>query len=354
MKLWVAARRRYLARQSTTDDSPTSMLAAIVDQAISIIDDVDSSIPTRTVRSLNPPANIKKAPIWPPGHFNPIDVAIMAETTIRKELFGVDDKRPIRSEKDWPRYPHDQDHPLVARKFLCWLSLTHTRPSSRTSLFLAPIAFIVHEERSKWYKATGHKSRFYATADEFLDYAVTEFQKVGGAMKQQVMGLLTPWFFDVDEVVADAKRKNRAIPTSWEMGCFRAGMVLRIERIGKVDIYPTFRLVLFMPGTPYHEGAQQPADRQKKQDMWVDELFRKAHAKFDVRDGWAYGSAPPHGLPKERTAKPDSVELSSRVIETSIQDSKSFPSTKDDFKDAGYERLMAYVGTWKTESSGET
>ncbi|KAI0894862.1 hypothetical protein F4806DRAFT_497567 [Annulohypoxylon nitens] len=359
MKLWIAARRRYMARHSvharmdaSTDDSPAPNLAAVVDKAIWIIDQVDRTLPTRAARGLTPPANLKKPPLWPPGHFSHMDVAIMAETTVRKQLFGVDIRNPIR-EMDWPRYPHDQDPPLVVRKFLCWLSLTLTKASSKTSLFLAPVAFITHEERVEWYKLTGHKSRFYATADEFLNYAVAEFQKLGGATKQHVMGLLTPWFYEPDEVIADAKQKDRAIPLSWEKGCFRAGMVLRIEKLGKVDTFHTFRLVLFMPRAPYHQGARQSADRQRQQNMWVDEVFRKAQAKFDVRGGWAYGQAPPHDYPTERNVRPDSVELSSKVIETSMRDPSSFPSTEEQFEDAGYLRLTAYTGTWQTESVNE-
>ncbi|KAI1461927.1 hypothetical protein F4805DRAFT_453160 [Annulohypoxylon moriforme] len=344
MNLFIAGRRRYLAKDDSMEaNQTTSNLTDVVDRAISIVDDVDSTIPTRAILSLKPPHNIKNASAWPPRHFGPLDIAIMAETETRKALFGVDYSHPM-DEEDIPRYPHDQDPPLVARKFLCWVSLAETKPYFKTSLFLAPVAFLAHSERQDWYKTTGHKSRFYATVDEFTEYARTEFKKTEKDKKDHVMCLLTPWFFEKDEVVADAEKKDRAIPTSWEKGCFRAGMMLRVSRVKTSKTPLAYRIVLFKPGASSYTGVTEPLDRREKQDAWVEKMMKKLQTQFEIREGWIGGAIHTHIYPNSRNSRPDSVEVASEIIEATMQDPSTFPSTPDEFHQRDYQFMEQYPG----------
>ncbi|KAI1210043.1 uncharacterized protein F4807DRAFT_467511 [Annulohypoxylon truncatum] len=345
MNLWIAARRRYLVANEHTEACDATLdLTVAVDQAISIIDDIDSTLPTRRTLGLNPPNGLKKAACWPPKHFGPLDVAIMAETATRKALFGVGNKH-LMDEEDVPLYPNDQDHPLTARKFLCWLSLAETKPTSKASLFLAPVAFITHEERQDWYKITGHKSRFYATVDEFIDYARDEFRKTGIESKNYVMCLLTPWFFEKSEIVADAEKKDRPIPKSWEKGCFRAGMMLRINRVREPNTSPEYQVVLFKPGLPHYHSVAEPPARRAKQDVWVDRLLDELSAMFSPQEGWIGGAVRTHTYPNSRNCGLDSVEVSSEVIETVMRDPSTFPSTSDEFDTRGYTPIERYSGS---------
>ncbi|KAI2473700.1 hypothetical protein F4781DRAFT_141554 [Annulohypoxylon bovei var. microspora] len=349
MNLFITARRRYLAEHpspSPKADRVTAKLGnlvSVVDRAIAIIDEIDSTVATRKTLSLKPPIGRKADRIWPPSQFGPLDVAIMAETETRKALFGVDNNHPLY-EEDIPLYPNDQDLPLTVRKFLCWLSLVETNPNSKTSLFLAPIAFITHEKRQEWYKPTGHKSRFYAIVDEFIEYAHNEFEKTGNGVKNNVMGLLTPWFFEKDEIVADAAEKDRPIPISWQKACFRMGMMLSITKVKKGGKVLGYRVVVFKPGPPYYENIAERPGRREKQGAWVEELLKKLETGFHVQEGWIGGTVRTHLYPNDRKPKPDAVEISGEIIEEVMRDVNTLPSTSHEFLMRGFESLGKYSG----------
>ncbi|KAI0890473.1 uncharacterized protein GGS22DRAFT_150992 [Annulohypoxylon maeteangense] len=317
-------------------------LAFVVDRAISIIDNIDSTLSARRPPGLKAPQGTKCSYAWPPSRFSPLDIAIIAETATRKALYGVNNNHPL-NEKDAPLYPNDQDQPLVARKFLCWLSLVETKPLSKTSLFLAPVAFLAHQEREDWYRITGHKSRFYATVSEFIDYARAEFEKVGANSKHHVMGLLTPWFFEKNEIVADAEKRGRAIPISWERGCFRAGMMLRINKIREPNADPSYQVVLFKPSSPIYAGAvDQRPGRREKQDEWIDKLWQELHAGFAPQERWIGGAIHIHLYPVSRNVPPDSVEVTCELIEATMRDGSTFPTTSAEFLRRGYTRMGQY------------
>ncbi|KAI0008875.1 hypothetical protein F4779DRAFT_412379 [Xylariaceae sp. FL0662B] len=351
VSLFVGARRRYLGG-SETDDVSTKLTGS-VDRYIEIVDDVAAvTRPTRRTLSLNAPQSTDLAEqlantsigtrVWPPAHFSDLDVAIIGETSVRKELFGVDHNNPLGDEEE-PRYPHDGDLPLWIRIFLCWLSLTERKPESKCALFLAPVAFIDHKKRQGWHKATGHKSRYYATVDEFLSYAYDNFEKTGSAAKSHVLGLLTPWFFEIDAVRKDAETKKQAIPHVWEKTCFRAGMMMALMKVKRVDQYWTYRLILFKPGLPVYPGAAEPRERREKQDAWVEKLLDQVAVYFNVVEGWIGGSALNHEkAPASRGVSADSVEVSSEIITEIMQDISTLPGSEKQFLQRHFQPIGRY------------
>ncbi|KAI1078301.1 hypothetical protein F5B20DRAFT_235634 [Whalleya microplaca] len=365
VSLFVGARRRYLSQLGESDESvekanqdsveldqSSAKLIGFLDRFIEIEDDVGSTRPTRRTLSLAAPKDVNLsqqlantslgARVWPPAHFSNLDVAIIGETTVRKQLFGVDFKNRL-DEDDEPRYPHDGDVPLDVRNFLCWLSLTEKHPTSKCSLFLAPVAFIDHKQRQDWHITTGHKSRFYATTDEFLNYAHDEFDKTGPAAKTHVLALLTPWFFEIDAVRKDAEAKDQPIPIVWQKTCFRAGMMILLMKVKKNAQRRTYRLILFKPGLPVYPGAAEPKERREKQDAWIKKLREQVDARFDVVEGWIGGAAVNHEKPPaSRGVSADSVESSSEIIMEIMKDVGSLPSSAKEFLKRHFKAMEGY------------
>ncbi|KAI1802213.1 hypothetical protein F4811DRAFT_573203 [Daldinia bambusicola] len=325
ISLFVGARRRYLAGEHSTEESST--LTKAIDHFTAAIDKVDSTVENRRIPSLKAPKGFVGTRSWPPDFFSKFDIAIMAETTIREDLFGIDYQHKGK-EQDAPLYPHDQSLPWEVRRYLCWLSLTETRPSSKTTLFLAPIAFTSHQKRQEWYAPTGHKSRFYATVDEFINYAEIEFAQTGKGAKRLVIGLLTPWFFEVAEVTSDAKKKNQDIPNRWEQGCFRAGMALCLRKLERQGQHWSYQLTLFKPGPPHYSAAAEPDSRKERQTTWIRELLDQIKVRFNVTKGWIGGRSMSHiEAPASRKVSADSVEVSYEFITEVMEDPNSFPIT---------------------------
>ncbi|KAI1390313.1 uncharacterized protein F4822DRAFT_401526 [Hypoxylon trugodes] len=317
-------------------------LTSVVDRFIKIIDDVDSSIATRSVSSLKAPQGFDMGSTWPPVHFSPVDVAIMGEPTVRKALYGINHVSNGGAEKALI-YPNDQHPPLDVRKYLCWLSLRETKPDSDVALFLAPIAFAGDQQRREWYKPTGHKSRYYAIIEEFLVYARGEFKKTGKEEKQHVMGLLTPWFFDVNMVNAKALEKNEAIPLVWQKSCFRAGIMICLTKLKRDGPMWSCRLVLFRPGLPNYEKAAEPSDRRPKQNVWVEHLLKELGKHFVIIKGWIGGRAKHHvPAPPERKVSADSVEVSCEIITEIMERPDTLPSERLEFLNRGFTALEQY------------
>ncbi|KAI1142842.1 hypothetical protein F5Y05DRAFT_420707 [Hypoxylon sp. FL0543] len=340
--IFVIARRRYLVSDST---EVKTKLTSSVDRFISIIDEVDASSAPRRPPGLKVPKGFKPSLVWPPAHFGPLDVAIMAESTIRKELFGFDHKNK-GDEEDAPLFPHDQDLPLVVRKFLCHLSLTETVPDSKAALFPAPVAFNTNEQRQEWYLPTGHKSRFYATVGEFITYAHAQFRNDEFGPKHHVIGLFTPWFFEVDAVEAKAAEKDEPIPVAWQKTCFRAGMMICLSEFKRDGIDWTYRLIMFKPSRPHYIRAEEPSDRRPKQDAWIEELLKLLKSDFDIVQGWIGGKARAHrDAPSGRRVSPDSVEVSCEIMAEIMEDPSSLPTTRTGLIKRGFEEMDQFMGS---------
>ncbi|KAI1468607.1 uncharacterized protein F4812DRAFT_458135 [Daldinia caldariorum] len=345
ISLFVGARRRYLAREDSTEEF--SALTRVIDLFTEAIDEVDSTIETRRIPSLKAPEDFVITRSWPPEFFSQYDIAIMAQTKIRKNLFGID-YQCKGSGEDAPLYPHDQSHPLEVRRYLCWLSLTEMNPYSKGALFLAPIAFISHQKRQEWYAPTGHKSRFYATVDEFLNYAKVEFARTGRGAKQYIIGLLTPWFFEVAEVTSDAEKMNEDIPTRWQKGCFRAGMVLCLSKlgrqgggqVGRQSGHWWYQLALFKPGMPHYPAAAEPDRRKKRQNLWIRKLLDEIKAHFHIDKGWIGGRSMNHiEAPASRKVSADSVEVSNEFITEIMENPNCFPITRPEHEERKFETM---------------
>ncbi|KAI1412562.1 hypothetical protein F5Y13DRAFT_199796 [Hypoxylon sp. FL1857] len=342
INLFVIARRRYLADDTATDVK--TKLTSSVDHFVKTIDEVDSAVATRRVAGLKAPNNFKSTSIWPPAHFSSFAVAIIAESKTRKELFGIDYKNK-GAEDDAPQFPHDQDLPLDVRKFLCHLSLTETAPDSKVALFPAPIAFLTNEQRQEWYLPTGHESRFYTTIDEFSVFAREEFSKPGKDLKQHVMGLLTPWFFEIEAVKPKAAERDEPIPTIWKKTCFKAGLMVCLSKLQRAEEDWSYRLILFKPGRPHYTRAAEPSDRRPKQDAWIRELLNKLDGNFNIIEGWIGGSARTHhAAPPGREVSPDSVEVSNEIITEIMEVPSSLPTTSKEFYERGFKVMDRYRG----------
>ncbi|KAI0842813.1 hypothetical protein F5Y06DRAFT_74091 [Hypoxylon sp. FL0890] len=341
INIFVIARYRYLGDGSA--EMVKTKLTSSVDRFISIIDEVDSTIAARRPPGLKVPRGFKSTHVWPPAHFGPLDVAIMAEARMRKELFGLDSNNK-GDEDDAPLYPHDQDLPLDARKFLCHLSLTETTSASKTALFPAPIAFNTNEQRQEWYLPTGHTSRFYATIDEFITYAHAEFKNTESGSKHHVIGLLSPWFFEVGAVKAKAAERNEAIPITWQKTCFRAGMMLCLSKSKRDGPHWVYRLIMFKPGLPYYTRAAEPSDRRPKQDAWIEELLDHLESNFGIDEGWVGGKARTHyAAPSTRGVSPDSIEVSSEIIAEIMEDPSSLPNTSNELLKRGFQEMDRFT-----------
>ncbi|KAI5923289.1 hypothetical protein F4810DRAFT_720412 [Camillea tinctor] len=371
---FVGARRRYLANpdedsDSSSDDShededdddgyykeddnpKVTYLTKVLDQYISTVDSVSTARPTRGVRTLTAPRDTDIAQrlrgtrlgavVWPPGHYVDVDVAIMSEETIRRELFGISTRNKAFQEA--PRFPHDQDPPLAVRKYLSWLSLTKKNSDSHCALFLAPVAFIDHGERQDWYEHTGHQARFYATIHEFLDYAHDEFEKTSMDYKTHAICLLTPWFFDVDTFAKTASEDGKVVvPNVWEKTCFRAGMMLSLSKVELEDQRWHYRLVLFKPGPPTYPMAAQLSERRAMENDWVVDMLDCVDKRFQVVQGWTDGTAEFHEEPPSgRRVGADSVEASCEIIEEIMVDISQLPTTEKRFLARGFTTLARY------------
>ncbi|KAI0483248.1 hypothetical protein GGR56DRAFT_671028 [Xylariaceae sp. FL0804] len=353
--VFVSARRRFLSLASTGETDVgegSSSLCGLLDRWIRIADEIAiaHARPTRGARTLVAPKDVDLgarlqgmslgAVIWPPAHFHHFDVAILGENTIRKQLFGINTGRTAEHEIE-PQYPHDQSPVMEVRKYLCWLSLTQTTSDSKISLFLTPVAFSTHEERQRWHKATGHKSRLYATVDEFIEYADNELES-----REHVMCLFTPWFFEIDALVRDAAARNEAVPVVWEKTCFRCGMMLVLSKAKEArkanqDGEQKYRRLVFKPESPHYPWAMEPTSRREMQRQWMAKVLGAIDKEFEMMEAWTGGRAAKHRRPS-RAVAPDSVEASSEIITEIMEDVTTLPSSEGMLKERGFSLLRPY------------
>ncbi|KAK8135148.1 hypothetical protein PG984_007160 [Apiospora sp. TS-2023a] len=261
------------------------------------------------------------SPIWPPVHYSPLDIAHLCQHDVHVALFGITPENPGAE----PTFPTDQDNPVTVRRFLCYEQLTKNKnaPSTTWSLYCSPVAFLDDAAREAWYTNTGHKSRFYSTLPEFIEYAKEALSRGG---KDRVISLLTPWFYEVGDVMA-LSGGHLALPVTWEKQCFRSGMTLIVEKDGKRENTNTqqFKVIIFRPQAPHYPRAEpRGAGRGEKQDEWVGQVFgtitRKMHY---VGSCWVGGTLQNAVDTNGREVSPDSVELSANLVSELTEDPSS-------------------------------
>ena len=106
----------------------------------------------------------------PPSHLPPSDRHLLDHFKVRAHLAGVcwDAKGAM------PSFPGDHSHPLALRLFLGWLAAAHTPPPASGNgtpafaLFAAPVAFANNKERQAWFRPSGHQSKLFGHAEDFL------------------------------------------------------------------------------------------------------------------------------------------------------------------------------------------
>jgi hypothetical protein len=350
--LVVDARRRYIQTTEPNSDTLDRVIAPL-DTFINILDDSENSRSTRVIRSLTAPNSstikermvrmegLEAGPIvWPPPYFSPLDIAIPGDQGLRKTLYGINPSLTAENELE-PIYPTDQSDPIAARQYLSWLALTEQKPRKKVSLHLAPVAFTSHEQRQEWHKATGHKARLYATVDDFMAYARYEMSRSGAQSKNHVLALMTPWFFDMEQVKREARKRNQAVPVVWQQTCFRAGVVFALSKLKKQGHVWDYRLIIFKPGPPTYKRAAEPTSRRGKQTAWIDKAIDTVKAHFNVADVWSGGRAGRHEtVDPGRGVPADSVEASAEFITEVMEDVHNLPKQDSELLD------RRFICTW--------
>ncbi|RYP48215.1 hypothetical protein DL768_005875 [Monosporascus sp. mg162] len=317
----LGSRRRYISE--STRNACTNLTNA-ADRLINIVDDVDSCGPHQQVMSLRTPtaashqgASAPENTVWPPMHFSSMDVALMAIKGVREKIFGVSSTNQGQAVA----LPKCLDEPLAVRTYLSQLALSRMKPDANLALYLAPVAFADHLQRQTWYKATGHKSRLYGTAPEFLEYAHRAL--FGKNPRDHAVCLLTPWFFEPADAARAAQEMDGPIPTAWLRSCPRAGMTLVLSKTekkkGKGKGKLGCRALLFQPGPPRYADAAEPMpERWARQNAWLDTLFGAVDAEFTVHEGYIGGST----LRRYENGQPcpDSVELACQFVRELVED----------------------------------
>ncbi|KAK1540406.1 hypothetical protein CPAR01_06395 [Colletotrichum paranaense] len=126
-------------------------------------------------------------PAWPPSHFSPNEIALLAKPDLRAVLFGKTPQNPGAS----PPLPNKTTMPLETRAFLCSLALAKNEPNSKWTLALVPIGhFKDNMERRQWYNPSGGQSSNCFTVENSMIQAINAFR----AGKNTYIALATPWF----------------------------------------------------------------------------------------------------------------------------------------------------------------
>ncbi|KAK8078613.1 hypothetical protein PG996_004783 [Apiospora saccharicola] len=261
------------------------------------------------------------SPVWPPAHFSPLNVAHLCQQDVHLALFGITPESPGAE----PIFPTDQDNPIAVRRFLCYENLTKNKtvPATTWALYCAPVAFLDDGAREAWYVNTGHRSRFYSTLPEFIEYAKGV---LSSNTIERVMCLLTPWFYDVNEVMALANGEL-ALPVAWEKTCYRSGMAMLVEKDGKMEDGKTrqYKVVIFQPQAPrYPRATPRGADRGQKQHEFVGTVIRTIVGKMNhIASAWVGGTLQNAPDTNGREVSPDSVELSANFVSELTEDPSS-------------------------------
>ncbi|KAK6844372.1 hypothetical protein PG995_014482 [Apiospora arundinis] len=319
------ARKRALATiQGGRTSSPKSQLTTALDIMLSLREKAGGQRPDDSMITLKPGKSSRPSMLSGPSN-NGIRVN-SATHDVHTALYGI----TPQTQGSIPNFPTDQDNPVTVRRFLGLLgyeALTKSNAGSPWSLYCAPVAFLDDIAREAWYTTTGHKSRFYSTIAEFVDYAKEALRR--GNIERAIF-MLTPWFYNANEVPGLARDGNLALPTAWEKKCFRSGMTLIIAKDGKMDDNRTkqFQVVVFQPQAPlYPRAAPRSAGRGDKQDAWVSQVFEAINGKMHhIAGTWVGGTlkdSSSSNAAASRGVNPDSVELSAALISELTEDPQS-------------------------------
>ncbi|UQC85856.1 uncharacterized protein CLUP02_11355 [Colletotrichum lupini] len=200
-EVYVRARRNRQAQ--TNSENNVTDLAAAVDAWIAIKDAFAALPPLQTLSLTARPNDMsaltaqlqgtdivepgQNMPAWPPSHFSPHEIALLAKPDLRAVLFGKTPQNPGAS----PPLPDKTAMPLETRAFLCSLALAKNEPNSKWTLALVPIGhFKDNMERRQWYNPSGGQSSNCFAVENSMIQAINAFR----AGKNTYIALATPWF----------------------------------------------------------------------------------------------------------------------------------------------------------------
>ncbi|KAJ2989118.1 hypothetical protein NUW58_g3633 [Xylaria curta] len=216
-------------------------------------------------------------------------------------------------------YPHNQSHPGTAAD---WLALVYRFQPKTISLFPEPVGFVDHILHRVWLSVSPEFHN-YTTVTNFVKYAKVEL-----ANEKAVLGLMTPWFFNIKQTRKRAEETGEEFYECWQRRCFRAGHVFLLSRTRKKPGSRKFlhRLVIFKPGYPTYPTASEPLERRAEQTRWIDHAISTIKQTFELESTWLGGSAV-HHIPANpaRGMAADSVEVSAEFIEEIMIQPELFP-----------------------------
>jgi hypothetical protein len=142
---------------------------------------------------------------WPPSHFTPTDLIILADSEVAAALGGVD------ANNNSPRQPFtladSRNKPTLLRLHLCYLSLTQYKAPTDWALSLSPVGFLHDIDRRKWFAVAGRQTKVFTTLPRFLSYA---FDALMNRHKTFAVGMFAHWLLQSRNVekVADLVRND--------------------------------------------------------------------------------------------------------------------------------------------------
>ncbi|KAK1634090.1 hypothetical protein BDP81DRAFT_494551 [Colletotrichum phormii] len=219
--------------------------------------------------------------LWPPTHFDPHELALIATPELRSVLFGKTPQTP----GNMPMIPSKATLPLDTRAFLCSLALINYQPDSKWNLILAPVSnFRSPMERRQWSIPSGGQSLYCFTSGKVLSIV-----------------LATPWF----------GRPWGAIPSVDESSlCPRLGFAIVLHKYAD-----GLELIIFDPISRYAHLKNNPQVKANLSSFFGFRQFIRDNTEAAVQGagrrlirGWYGGKLemPANGA--------DSVQLASEWI----------------------------------------
>ncbi|KAK5658081.1 hypothetical protein OQA88_2637 [Cercophora sp. LCS_1] len=287
----VAARRVYRGA------APPTPLTALADQVIRLVDETAALGPPHTfsvaavgAAAPSPAANIVdgltaslraldlRAP-WPPAYFPVADLVVLADTSVRTVLGGVDPESPTPRPGQVVPVADSRSPPVSLRLALCRLALVSYSPGENWALYLKPVGYLASDDRWDWHHVLGRQAKMFETVVDFLDYAKEAFTSRN---KTTAIGLFTHWLSKPTEVARVADITQTDPLEIWTNG-------VRMRRYGTVLV---LRRINDQLQVVWHDPWRRSVATQEKFGHGKMAIFAYRQAVNDRIDAWARG----HGI----------------------------------------------------------
>ncbi|OIW23062.1 hypothetical protein CONLIGDRAFT_694522 [Coniochaeta ligniaria NRRL 30616] len=187
---------------------------------------------------------------WPPAHFTPTDLIILADREVIAYLAGVDANNTV-PRQPFPR-ADSRNSPTLLRLHLCHMALTRHSVSSDWTLFLSPVGFLHDLNRRNWHAVAGRQTKVFSTMSRFLPYV---FDALVNRDQTFAVGMLAHWLLQSRTLtkVADLVRNDPTeLWTDRELMRRYATLVI-VRRIPTADMTRRVHIIWYDPWM--HDGA---------------------------------------------------------------------------------------------------